>query len=346
MATACDSYAPFDSGAGSNVTEDGWMAMMRRASVTGVMKNVLEELSTVGDSTGMQVKINTGEVWIEGFWGQVASDRYEPVATSDPTLARLDLVVARLDKTNNQVLTGVITGTPAGSPTVPALTRNSAIYEVPLAVIAVAAGAVTVTAANVTDARQWGGPPVTTVTDDFLNYGDRISSFQRINVSDTNAITNGFLYFVRMHSLGDQTVSEIRMHPTTLPVAGTTTVRIFRGYRQDRLTAPFVDPTTSTFLYGGTASNVHTSAIPTTTFRAGEVVVVAVLGLSTTTAAQLSTQDTGSLSGGQVSNLLNPSTTATMVTGFKSGVASMPTTLNLLDGSWTRRDRMFWVALA
>jgi hypothetical protein len=315
------------------------IAVTRARQAAGYPKRpgFLDTLSGVGITS--LVKLETGK--------PVGPDRYEPVATSHATLTRLDLVVARLDKTNNQVLTGVVTGTAAGSPVVPDLTRNSAIYEVPLAVIAVAAGAVTVTAANVTDARQWGGPPVTTVTDDFLLYGDRISSCQRISVADANAVTNGFLYFVRMHSLGDQTVSQIRMHPTTLPVAGTTTVRIFRGYRQDRLTS-FVDPTTTTFLYssGGSAASVHTSAFPATTFRAGEVVVVAVLGLSTTTAAQLSTQNTGTLTGGESANLLNPSTTATMVTGFKSGVASMPTTLNLLDGSWTRRDRMFWVALA
>lgn len=339
-ATAMDSYAPFDAGAGANVTEDGWRAMMRRGNIAGVVKGQLLELLPFGDSTGMFVKVSTGETVIEGYWGQVASTKTLTIGANVSGSTRLDVVVARAQWANNVVEVDVIQGTPGSG--APSVTRDSTKWEIPLGIVTVINGAATIAAADVKDARQWGGPPVSTVSDDFLLYQDRLSTCPRFNVASDNAVTNGSLYVSRLHSLGEQTCTEIRLCPTVLPVGGTTTVRIFRGYRQDQLTT-FVDPTTSTFLYGGTAAAVHVSAIPTTTFRAGETIVIAVAGASTSTTATLCTNAVTFT--GVASTFLNPNTsTGPMVTAFKT--ASMPTTLNLLDGSWTRRDRVFWAALA
>ncbi len=60
MATSFNSYAPFDSGAGANVTESGWQAMMRRNGAPGVIRGSLNELLCFGDSTGRQVKVMSG----------------------------------------------------------------------------------------------------------------------------------------------------------------------------------------------------------------------------------------------------------------------------------------------
>lgn len=342
MATAFDSYAPFDSGAGSNVLEDGWRAMMRRGNIAGVVRNQASEMLTFGDSTGMQCKISAGEVVIESHWGQLTATKTQTIASNASGSTRLDLVIARADFVGNRIEYDVIQGTPSGSPVVPTLTRNTSKWEIPLAVVKVINGAATINAADVTDARQWGGPPVTTATDDFLTFGDRISSCFRYNVSTTSALTNGQMYVARVASVGEQVCTKIRLCPSTLPVGGTTTVRIFRGVRQDQLTS-FVDPTTSTFLYGGSVDTVHESAIPSTTFRAGEVIVIAILGLSTSTAASLICNSVV-WSGGLSSTFLNIQST-NLTSGFKAS-ASMPSTLNLLDGSWTLRDRVPWAALA
>jgi len=334
-------YAPFDSGAGSSVTEDEWRAMQRRISIAGVVRGQGSEMLPFGNSTGMLVNIPTGEVQIESHWGKLTTPVTHAVTSNSSGSTRYDLVVARANWVNDVVEYDVIAGTPGtGSP--PNVTRDSARWEIPLAVVVVVNGAVTIAAADVRDARQWGGPPVTTVTDDFLWWGDKISSCSRFNITGANAAVNTNLYFVRMHSLGEQTCSEIRLCPDVLPVGGTAQVRIFKGFRGDLLTS-IVDPTTSTFLYGGSAGVVHTSAIPTTTFRAGEIVVVAVRADSTSTAPQLFSNAVTTPVG--TTNFLNPSTSSVMVTGFKT-VGSMPATLNILDGSWTKRDRVFWTALA
>ncbi|WP_086846733.1 hypothetical protein [Amycolatopsis kentuckyensis] len=156
MATAFDSYAPFDSGPGSNVTEDTWRSMMRRGVMTGVVAGVANEMAVFANSTGMQVFIPTGECWIEGHWGQLATQKTQPIAAAHATLARLDRVVARCDFVNNRIEYDVLTGTPAASPTLPSLTQNTSIWEISLAQVSVAAAASTIAAGNVADLRTWG----------------------------------------------------------------------------------------------------------------------------------------------------------------------------------------------
>ncbi len=74
--------------------------------------------------------------------------------TADPTNPRIDLVCATVNDAYytgslNNVVIQVVAGTPAGSPTAPALPANS----ISLATVAVGAGATAITNANITDTR-------------------------------------------------------------------------------------------------------------------------------------------------------------------------------------------------
>lgn len=343
MALNMDTYAPFDSGAGANVTEDGWRAMMRRGNIAGVVRNVGSELLVFGDSTGMQVKVPDGEVVIEGYWGSVATGtpKVLTIASNSSGQTRIDTVIARANWVTNVVELDVLTGTP-GVATGPYPTRDSSKWEIPLALVSVATGSVTIASTVVFDVRQWGGPPVMTTTDDFRLWGDRISTCPRFNVSGDAAVVNTNVYVAAMVSPGDQLITKIKMCPAILPVGGTTTVRIFRGFRYDNLVT-FIDPTTSTFLYGGTAGQEHVSAITPTTFRAGEYIAIAVAASGTSTQAAL-VQNAVLFSNGTSEAFLNPQGTGIWTTAFKT--AGMPTAINLADGSWVRRSRVFWTALA
>lgn len=337
MAVSLDTYGPFDSGAGANAMEAQWRAFMRRTSISGVMRNVANEMQVYGDSSGLQVKVKTGDVWIEGHGGSLTSEKTLPLASNSSGQPRWDLVVARCDFVNNRIELDVLTGTAAVDPLVPSVTRSSSIWEVPLATVLVLSGDTSTDAGDVLDARQWGGPPVATVTDDYLLYGDKLSSAQRIDVDGDAPVENGTLYFVRFHSLADQVVSKIRVFPTRAQVAGTVTLRIFRGYRSDIL-KDFIDPTGLT--YTTPANVVKEGTFTPVTLRAGETVVVAVTASSQTTSLWLGCSASGATGG--VGSLLNP--TGVMTCGFKT--ASMPGQLNLLDGTWSKRDRYFWVGLA
>lgn len=154
MAITFDTYAPFDAGAGANVTEDLWRKMIVNVSrASGVLRGLDNALAVFGDSSGLQVKIPTGQVWANGHWGAITSTKTLPLVAANTTNARKDLIVARADFVNNRVELDVVTGTPAGSPTLPTVTQNSSIYEVALAEVAVAANATTISAGNVTDRR-------------------------------------------------------------------------------------------------------------------------------------------------------------------------------------------------
>jgi hypothetical protein len=156
VAVAFDEYAPFDSGAGANVTEDTWRKMMKFAGhATGVVRGQDNALATTGDSSGMQVKVATGQVWIEGHWGRSSSIKTVPLTAAHATLARKDYIVARADFVNNRIEFDSVTGTPHASPALPSLTTNTSIHEIALAEVAVAAAASTITSGNVTDRRQF-----------------------------------------------------------------------------------------------------------------------------------------------------------------------------------------------
>lgn len=154
MAVVFDEYAPFDSGAGANVTEDTWRKMMIHAGKpSGVIRGYDLALQVFGDSSGMQVKCPTGQAWIEGHWGRVGSTKTIPLSAAHATLARKDLIVARADFVNNKIELDVVTGTAAASPTLPTVTQTTSIHEIALAQVDVAAAATNITAGNVTDKR-------------------------------------------------------------------------------------------------------------------------------------------------------------------------------------------------
>lgn len=346
MAVLMDQYTPFDNGPGANAREDQWRAMMRYQVQNGVLHNVDNELLVYGDSSGMQVKVKTGQVLITGHWGAIAAEDTLPVTAAHATLARRDLVVARADFVFNTIATDVVTGTASSSPVVPALTRNTSVWEIPLAVVQVDAAVSTIASTKVLDARQWGGPINPPVSDDYLQFGDKISSCARGAVNGGATQANTITYLIRMQSALDQTVSKIRFYSTTARVSGTSTeLQIFyNGWRQDMLYSVIgvTDLTNFGAITGAVDTRTLTAPI---SLRAGENVVVAMRFAGTTTAPVFAALDVSSGIGANANALLNGGTSTHITTAFKT--VAMPTTpLNIIDGTWTTRDRYFWCALA
>lgn len=156
MATALDTYQPFDAGAGANVVEANWGDMALYWRSTGVIPGVTNEFEVFADASGMQVKVKTGEAWIQGFWGESTSQKTLAIAVADGSNDRIDRVVLQLDFTNNIINLDVLTGTPAGSPAVPSLTQSSAKWEISLAQVLVAQSVGTINNTDVTQAGERG----------------------------------------------------------------------------------------------------------------------------------------------------------------------------------------------
>ena len=152
-ATDFDTYYPFDTGAGSNVTEIEWSKMMRINNPSGIVSGKDNELLVYADSSGMQVMVKTGAFFIMGHYGEITTEKTLAIAAADSTNGRIDLVVVKLDWSNNKIQLNVKTGTPAVTPLEPTLTQSSTIWEVPIARITVAAGVTTIESNNVSDRR-------------------------------------------------------------------------------------------------------------------------------------------------------------------------------------------------
>lgn len=149
-------YFPFDAGAGSNVTESQWAQMARLWRPDGVISGFANLLETTGDSSGMQVKVKTGTAWIEGHYVENDALLTLAIDASHATLHRYDLIVARIDWVNNLGQIAVLKGTPGAAPVVPAVTQTfGTTWEIPLALVYIAASVITITAGGVTDKRSY-----------------------------------------------------------------------------------------------------------------------------------------------------------------------------------------------
>lgn len=146
-------YFPFSAGSGDGITEERWTKMAKYWLGTGVLQAELNKLQVYADSTGMQVKVKTGAAWIQGHYYESSAEEILPIATANATNPRIDRIILRLNWTDNTIGLAVLQGTPAASPTAPAVTRNFAQWELSLAQVRVNAGVITITAANVTDER-------------------------------------------------------------------------------------------------------------------------------------------------------------------------------------------------
>jgi hypothetical protein len=149
-----ESSFPFD---GGSVAENQWGDMAQFWLGTGVIKGQLNLLNTFADSTGMQVKVDTGKAWVQGYFYKNDALKVLPISAANATNPRIDRVILRLDFTANSITVVVLAGTPAASPVPPVLTQSVSKWEISLAQVYVGANVSTITAANITDERSLVG---------------------------------------------------------------------------------------------------------------------------------------------------------------------------------------------
>lgn len=120
----------------------------------GIVKGRQNELAPSADGSGMSVFVDTGEALVRGHYYKSTAQETLTIATADATNDRIDRVVLRLDPVANSTVLAVLEGTPAASPSAPALTQtDSGIFEQLLADVTVPAAAVVISSGNVSDQR-------------------------------------------------------------------------------------------------------------------------------------------------------------------------------------------------
>lgn len=104
-----------------------------------------------GDS--MSVIVRPGKAWVNGFYLINDEDYNLPLAVGDTTLNRIDRIVIRLDFIQRKMSVEVKKGTLSASPIAPTLKRDADAYELALADVYIAKGALTINQAAITDTR-------------------------------------------------------------------------------------------------------------------------------------------------------------------------------------------------
>jgi hypothetical protein len=232
---------------GSHPAENDRLSMQAIIASTGIIGSSSLAVSQatvpamavqVAAGWGAVVGNYTTNMGVYQFYNDAAAQL--TVTTANPSNPRIDRVVATIEDayytgSSNTVSFQVIAGTPAGSPVAPATPTNS----ISLATIAVAAGATSITNANITDTR------VNVTTN--LPVGD----ITEVQASEGLTVTSGTGPIPNVKT--DGTI--IYGYTTTATAGGTTTLTVSSSPRQfftGTLNQTIVLPVTSTLVLGET----------------------------------------------------------------------------------------------
>ena len=159
-----ESSWPFHDGVdGTPVLEDQWSYMARQWAATGVVGAPGDaNLQVFANGSGMEVHVRSGRASVRGHWFLSDAQETLAIAANSSGNPRIDRVVVQLDPSSNEATLAVLTGTPGTVPTAPSLTQtDTGVYELTLAQVAVANGAASISALNVTDERTFSSVPYT-----------------------------------------------------------------------------------------------------------------------------------------------------------------------------------------
>lgn len=142
---------PFEN---ADTTETQYSYLFDRLKSSGVAGFPTDTaLQVTGDSSGMNVKVAVGFAIVRGFMYQSDAIVTNTITASSSN-PRIDLVVLRLDPSVNTIVQAVVAGTPAATPSAPALTQTTTgIYELEIGRVTVPALASVISAGNVSDTR-------------------------------------------------------------------------------------------------------------------------------------------------------------------------------------------------
>lgn len=102
---------------------------------------------------GLAVSVAAGSAWINGYRYENTDDLNLPLTTANGSNPRIDRIVVRLSQVSRNIQLAVVDGTPAATPSTPALTRTSDIYELGIADVLIPAAATSIATNNITDTR-------------------------------------------------------------------------------------------------------------------------------------------------------------------------------------------------
>ena len=144
----------FNSSGGDRVySATDFTAYFGRLVSNGIFYLSADNLKITAAATGLKVNAAAGTAWLNGYSYENTTPLELTLETASGVYARIDRVVLRLSMVERAVYLAVKTGSAVASPVPPELTRTSDVWELGLAEITVARGAVSITANAITDTR-------------------------------------------------------------------------------------------------------------------------------------------------------------------------------------------------
>ena len=162
----------------------------------GVKTGALNELEPFADSTGMRVKVKSGQALIRGHYYQSSAEEVIAVTEADPSNPRIDILILELDPSANSITLKVTAGVPAPVPVAPTIVQtDGGVYQVKLAEILVGTLVTTIAAEDVTDTRSY----LATAADlagDVATLQSDVTDLQSDVAANTASISNPLASFV------------------------------------------------------------------------------------------------------------------------------------------------------
>lgn len=118
----------------------------------GIFYRTAENLK-VSAATGMNVAVQPGSAWINGYHYQNTTLLELPIATANGVNPRIDRIVLQWSNVGREIKLAVKTGTSAPVPAAPDLTRTADIYELGIADITIPKGVVSTSDDLISDTR-------------------------------------------------------------------------------------------------------------------------------------------------------------------------------------------------
>lgn len=183
-------YGFFNSVNGDRVYDASDVARkLKKFFTNGIFNNSLQ----VKSNDNMSVNISLGDANIEGYNYEIIDDELTlDIDEADNVLSRIDSVIVRLDLSNRQIYSMVLTGSYATNPTQPSITRTNTIYDLRLANISVPAGTNRITSDLITDTRFGNECGNVTQTVLSLNTSDVFKQYETMFYNWFNEIKNTF----------------------------------------------------------------------------------------------------------------------------------------------------------
>ena len=143
----------FNSVSGDRVYNADQMSAMFEGLISdGIFENIGQAFQVTANS-GMTVNIGTGRAFLSAKWVRNTAPISVSITAAHALLNRWTAVVLRLDTSGRDISVVTIDGTPASSPSKPAITRDNSYFDLLLAYIYVGAGATGISQANINDQR-------------------------------------------------------------------------------------------------------------------------------------------------------------------------------------------------